>query len=74
MKVYKLTKKQKDLLVGIKTSDGNFYHPVKDGNNNWIISKEEVYHTNAEELSWVHELKSINYKPAVVQLIVNENK
>ena len=37
-----ITEEQKDKLVGQTIQPGWFFNPVKDGNDNWIISKEEM--------------------------------
>ena len=37
-----ITEEQKDKLVGQTIQPGWFFNPVKDGNDNWIISKEEI--------------------------------
>jgi hypothetical protein len=73
MKVYKLTEEQKNLLVGVKTSSGNFYNPIKDVNNNWVISKEEVYQTSSQELNWVHELPNITYEAVTFASVIDQN-
>jgi hypothetical protein len=63
MKVYKLTEEQKNILIGLETSQGNIYNPILDADDNWFISGQEVEQTTDINLNWVHSLPEINYNP-----------
>lgn len=41
MKQYKITKEQKEKLIGKKYNDGMYFNPVQDVNGEWFISIEE---------------------------------
>jgi hypothetical protein len=63
MIVYLLTKKQKNELVGVEFIPDNYYNPIQDYYNNWIISIQEVEQTTNENFLWVKDLPQIEYKP-----------
>ena len=60
MKVYLLTEEQAALLIGLEFIPDNYFNPIKDANNNFIISIEEVEQCNIE---WVKNLQLIDYLP-----------
>jgi hypothetical protein len=68
MKVYLLTKEQAQLLIGIEFIPDNYFNPIKDANNNFIISIQEVEQTSIE---WVKNLELIDYLPT--NNLENEN-
>jgi len=68
MKVYILTEEQAQLLIGIEFIPDNYFNPIKDANNNFIISVEEVEQSSIE---WVKNLELINYLP--INNLENEN-
>lgn len=58
MKVAILTTEQKDQLVGQEFTSGLcYFNPVQDGNNNWIISEQEVNFTTNQRFLWVKDLE-----------------
>jgi hypothetical protein len=63
MIVYLLTEKQKNELVEVEFIPDNYYNPIQDINNNWIISSEEVEQTTNKNYLWVKDLPLIDYKP-----------
>jgi len=63
MIVYLLTEKQKNELVGVEFIQDNYYNPIQDFYNNWIISSEEVEQTTNENYLWIKDLPQIEYKP-----------
>lgn len=67
MKVRLLTEQQKDLLVN-QTYDGiQFFNPIQDAENNWIISNEEVNQcTNENFTSWIFDITEIDFNPKVI--------
>jgi hypothetical protein len=41
MEMYKITKEQRDLLIGKTYDVQSFFNPIQDTNNDWFISSEE---------------------------------
>ena len=68
MKVYLLTEEQAALLIGLEFIPDNYFNPIKDANNNFIISIEEVEQCDIE---WVKNLELIDYLP--FYYLENEN-
>ena len=64
MKVYLLTEEQAQLLFGVEFMPDNYFNPIKDANNNFIISIEEVEQCS---IDWVKELPLIEYNPITEQ-------
>lgn len=62
MKVALLTPEQKDLLVGQLYTADSYFNPIRDFNENWIISTEEVDYCDNPEFSWVKNLPLIDYQ------------
>lgn len=58
MIVYKLTPEQKLALIGLKYDGEQFFNPVQDADNNWIISEQEF---QASTIAWVRELPAIEF-------------
>lgn len=56
-----LTEIQKNQLVGQQYTTDCYFNPIKDENNNWVISVEEVNQCGNPELQWVKNLTLINY-------------
>lgn len=69
MKVYLLTEEQAQLLFGVEFMPDNYFNPIKDANNNFIISIQEVEQTSIE---WVKNLELIDYLP--INNLENENE
>ena len=65
MKIHKLTEEQKDLLVNKMFIKGNYFNPIQDADNNWVVSVEEVDTCNVEEFMWVKELELIEFEPVI---------
>lgn len=65
MKIHKLTEEQKDLLVNKMFIKNNYFNPIQDANNNWVVSIEEVDMCNVEEFMWVKELELIEFEPVI---------
>jgi hypothetical protein len=68
MKVFFLTEEQAQLLFGVEFMPDNYFNPIKDANNNFIISIQEVEQTSIE---WVKNLELIDYLP--INNFENEN-
>ena len=59
-----LTNEQREQLQGVEVVADNYFNPIKDANDNWIISIEELDFCNIE---WVKELPQIEYIPKVIE-------
>ena len=66
--VAKLTAQQAEQLKQVQFIPDNFFNPIKDKNNNWIISLEEVEQCNIE---WVKKLPLIEFEPIEIQTEIN---
>jgi len=64
MIVAKLTDEQCEQLRGVEVVKDNYFNPIKDGENNWIISIEEV---ELCDIEWVKELPKIEYIPKIIE-------
>ena len=62
MIVYLLTDEQKELLENVKYAENSYFNPVKNSDNNWVISDLEVNDCNNNDLEWVKYLPKIEYK------------
>lgn len=71
MNVYKLTTEEKDLLIGQKWDNEQYFNPTLDADGNWFISIEEVNGCTHENGSfeWIHDLPLIPYNPIIVEMI-----
>ena len=58
-----LTESQKDSLVGQTYTEDSFFNPIKDLNDNWIISQEEMNQCTNITFLWVKDLTLIDYEP-----------
>ena len=58
-----LTLEQKDLLIGQQYATNNYFNPIQDLDDNWIISKEEIEQNTNTNFSWLSNLELIQYKP-----------
>ena len=66
MIVYKLTEAQKEQLKTVEFVSDNFYSPIQDANNVWIITQQEIDQTTDESFAWVKDLPQIEYvKPKI---------
>lgn len=58
-----LTLEQKDLLIGQQYATNNYFNPIQDLDDNWIISKEEIEQNTNTNFSWLSNLELTQYKP-----------
>jgi hypothetical protein len=58
--VAQLTPKQAEQLKGVEFRKDSYFNPIKDINDIWIISLEEVEQC---DIQWVKELPRIEYLP-----------
>jgi hypothetical protein len=61
MKVFKLTEAQKEQLKTVEFVSDNFYNPIQDANNVWIITQQEIDQTTDENFTWVKDLPQIDF-------------
>lgn len=66
MIVAKLTQEQAEKLKGLEVVKDNYFNPILDADNNYIISLEEVEQCDIE---WVKDLPQIEYNPIINELI-----
>lgn len=68
MRVALLSIEQKNQLIGLKYDNEQFFNPIQDYNDNWIISLEEInYCTNKTNIEWIDNLPIIDYHPKIYQ-------
>ena len=53
IKVAYITEGQKDTLIGKEYIDDVYFNPLKDDNDQWIISEEEVKQAKKIDVAWV---------------------
>jgi len=58
-----LTEIQKDQLIGQRYDEDSLFNPVQDGNEDWIISTEEIEQNIYPEFDWIKTLPMIEYIP-----------
>ncbi len=63
IKVKLLTEEQKNKLHGELVELNWYFYPVKDCNDNWIISLHEVESSSFDKNSWVKSLPEIDWCP-----------
>lgn len=70
MKVRLLTEEQKNLLVGRSFDGVQLFNPIKDINNNWIISNEEINQcNNSIGIEFIYGLLEIDYNPIIIDIL-----
>lgn len=68
MKVALLTIEQKNQLLGLKYDYVQYFNPIQDFDDNWIISMEEInFCINKTNIEWIDNLKIINYNPKIYE-------
>jgi hypothetical protein len=60
-KVAIITTEQYDLLVGQFYANDSMFNPVKDCNENWIISEQEIEFCTNASFYWVKDLPLIDW-------------
>ena len=60
IQVHLLTESQAESLMEVEYIPDNYFNPIQDRDNNWVISTEEV---NQCSIQWVKELPVIEYLP-----------
>lgn len=63
MIVAKITQEQADSLKGTEFIEGNYFNPIQDANDNWIISIEEIENNVNPNFDWLKELEMIIFVP-----------
>lgn len=62
-----ITEIQKDILIGKKFDGVQFFNPVEDLNDNWVISEEEINQCTNAELIFIKDLSLSIYEPKIVE-------
>lgn len=61
--VGKLTPEQADSLRGQTFQTDSYFNPLKDINDQWVISAEEIAYCSNPDYLWIKELEMIEYTP-----------
>lgn len=69
MKVGLLTESQKEQIQGKEFAKDSFFYVIKDANNNWVISIQEMEQATIPPYKWVKELPLIDFKPKQIETI-----
>jgi hypothetical protein len=70
--VGQLTISEVEVLSGKTYSDGCYYNPIQDKNNNWIISTEEIDKTTDPEFLWIKSISLIPFEGKVWNFPLND--
>lgn len=60
-----LTLEQKDQLIKQTYADDEYFNPIQDMHNNWIISTQEMIYCVNPNFLWVKDLPIIIYDPKI---------
>jgi hypothetical protein len=63
MQVYLLTQEQAEMLIGVEFVPDNYFNPIQDFQDSWVISIEEIILCNNPQFLWVKDLPLIDYQP-----------
>jgi predicted protein tyrosine phosphatase len=66
--VAKITDEQREKLIDTEQSINLKFNPIKDNDNNWIITQEEIFNS---DIDWLKNLPLIEYVP--LQLDIDED-
>lgn len=64
-----ITSYRKGQIVGKEYIKDVFFNPIKDNNNNWVISEEEISQCDKTLYSWVNDLVLIEHEPIPLEII-----
>jgi len=70
MKVAIITTEQYNEIVGKYYTIDILFNPIKDINNNWVISHEEVYGASIIQYPWINDLVLIDYEPIPTEPLI----
>ena len=65
IQVHLLNIDQANNIRGKEYSHNRYFAPIKDANDNWIISQEEVKYCENKDFIWVKDLPLINWNPPI---------
>ena len=68
MMVALLTTEQKELITGQYYMTDCKFNPIRDANENWVISLEEITQCTNAEFAWVKDLPLIEFEPKIIDL------
>lgn len=72
MMVGLLTLSEVESLSGKTYAENNYYNPVQDINDNWIISIEEIDQTTDPEFLWIKSISLIPFEGKVWNFPLND--
>jgi hypothetical protein len=61
IKVAIITDVQKDEIIGQFYNQYSFFGPVKDCNDNWILTEDEISQIEYSEFDWIKVLPLIDF-------------
>lgn len=64
----KITNNQAELINGKQWSADSFFNAMRDVNDTWYISEEEVRGCNITEFGWVNNLELTEITPKTMSL------
>ncbi len=68
MKVAIITAYRKGQIVGKEYTKDCYFNPIKDLNDNWVISEEEINQCDKAEFAWVKNLALTEHEPKISTL------
>lgn len=60
--IVQLTQEQAEQLKGVEFAQDNFFNPIQDLNDNWVISIEEQEQCS---IQWIKDLPTSEYLPKI---------
>jgi hypothetical protein len=64
--IAKLTIAEKDSVLGIKYDGIQYFNPVQDADENWVISEEEINNCTNVDYQWVKSLTLSVFNPPII--------
>ena len=73
-----ITQQQRDILVGKQFEQDSYFNPIKDLNDNWVISEQEYYYCSGlwyldelnSELLFIKDLVLTEYLPKIQENVL----
>lgn len=65
-----ITEIQKDSLIGQRFDNVQFFNPVQDIDNNWVISIEEINQCTNIDFQWVKDLTLSVFNPPLIEPLI----
>jgi len=65
-----LTIAEKDSILGVKYDGIQYFNPVQDADDNWVISEEEINNCTNVDYQWVKSLTLSVFNPPIIDPLV----